>query len=130
LRQAERQAKGQTRGKRGATIKNEKNVKNDKKGNTSGKTISLNHIINDLILSQELIVKTSKLQRMMKKLEIAHQIEQQTSNKNTVITITNWHTYQACEQQSEHQAGTKRASSGHKNKGNKLRYLPERCANH
>lgn len=46
-------------------------------------------------------INESKVQRVLKRLEIEQQIEQQTSNENRLITILNWTEYQNSEQQSE-----------------------------
>ena len=48
----------------------------------------------------------SKVQRVLKTLEIEHQIEQQTSNKNRLITVLNWELYQDVEQQTEQRVNT------------------------
>jgi len=56
-------------------------------------------------------VNESKVQRILKKLEIEQQIEQQTGNKNRVITIANWSFYQAGEHQSEQQVNNNRTTS-------------------
>lgn len=67
------------------------------------------------------VFKTNRttLRRKLEKLENAQQIKQQTSSKNTIITITNWHKYQASEQDNEHQANIKRTSSEHQVNTNK-----------
>lgn len=62
-------------------------------------------------LSQKLRLCESKLYRILKRLEIEHQIEQLKSNKNTIITITNWESYQSCEQQTEQQVNNKRTTN-------------------
>jgi hypothetical protein len=56
----------------------------------------------------------SKIERLLKVLEIEQQIEQQTFTKYRIITITNWNRYQHCEQQIEQQVSNKRATSEHK----------------
>lgn len=50
-------------------------------------------------LSSKFKLSPSKIYRMLSALSDAKQIEQRTSNKNTIITITNWVDYQECEQQ-------------------------------
>ena len=65
------------------------------------------------VLALEFNIDRNALRRKLKKLESAHQIEQQSSNKNTIITITNWHKYQDSEHHSEHQVNIKRTSSEH-----------------
>lgn len=52
----------------------------------------------------------SKVQRILKSFEIEHQIEQQTSNKNRLITITHWDLYQKSEQPDEQQMNNKRTT--------------------
>ena len=54
-------------------------------------------------IALELNVKESKVNRILKKLENEKQIERQTSNKNTLITVINWEFYQSCENQNEEQ---------------------------
>ncbi len=53
----------------------------------------------------------SKVERFLKKLEIEHQIEQQKTSKYRIITIVNWATHQATEQDIEQQANNKRTTS-------------------
>jgi len=43
-------------------------------------------------------ISESKVQRVLKTLEIEHQIEQQTSNKSRLVSILNWSLYQDSEQ--------------------------------
>ena len=52
-------------------------------------------------ISEKFNISESKVTRILKTLENEHQIEQQTSNKNRLISIVNWSQYQ----QSEHQIG-------------------------
>lgn len=59
------------------------------------------------------------MRRKLKMLENAHQIKQQTSNKNTIITIVNWDKFQGSEQQNEHQVNIKRTSDEHQVNTNK-----------
>ena len=58
-------------------------------------------------------ISPSSVQRILKTFENAHQIEQQTTNKNRLITLVNWDRYQNSEQQTEQQANIKRTSSEH-----------------
>lgn len=53
----------------------------------------------------------SKVQRILKDLENAHQIEQQTTSKNRLITLINWDKYQKSEQHFEQQVNNKRTTS-------------------
>jgi len=59
------------------------------------------------------------LRRRLKRLESDGQIEQQTSNKNTVISIVKWHEYQSDEHQVEHQLSSEWASTEHQLSTNK-----------
>lgn len=54
-------------------------------------------------IAEHFNINESKVQRILKKLEIEQQIEQITSTKNRLITIVNWDKYQKSEQQSEQQ---------------------------
>jgi len=54
-------------------------------------------------ISEKFNIDESKVQRVLKTLEIEQQIKQQTSNKNRLITILNWDTYQQIEQQDTQQ---------------------------
>lgn len=62
-------------------------------------------------ISEKTKVSSSKVQRILKKLEIEQQIEQQTTNKNRLISILNWGLYQKSEQQSEQQLNNKRTTN-------------------
>ena len=62
-------------------------------------------------ISKKLKINESKVQRILKLFENEQQIEQQTSNKNRLITIVNWGLYQDNEQQIEQQVNNKRTTS-------------------
>jgi len=63
-------------------------------------------------LSSETGISESKIQRILKYFEkIEQQIEQQTSNKNRLITIVRWDEYQKNEHQIEQQVNNKRTTS-------------------
>lgn len=62
-------------------------------------------------IATELNINESKVNRILKKLEIEKQIERQTSNKKTLITILNWEKYQSDEKQNEKQVKNKRQSN-------------------
>ncbi len=62
-------------------------------------------------ISSELQISESKVQRILNFFESEHQIEQQTSNKNRVITLTNWHKYQDNEHQTEQQLNNNRTTT-------------------
>ena len=63
------------------------------------------------IISQKLCIDENKVQRILKSFENAHQIEQQTSNKNRLITIVNWEKYQGSGQQIRRQTNIHRTST-------------------
>lgn len=62
------------------------------------------------VISTKFNISESKVQRVLKKLEIEQQIEQQTSNENRLITIVQWHEYQTSEQQIEQQVNNERTT--------------------
>lgn len=62
-------------------------------------------------ISEKFKISESKVQRILKSFEIEQQIEQQTSSKNRLITITNWNYYQQTEQQIEQQVNNKWTAS-------------------
>ena len=62
-------------------------------------------------------LNSSKVERLLKVLEIEQQIEQQTFTKYRIITVTNWCKYQMFEQQIEQQVNNKRTTSEHKQEG-------------
>lgn len=62
-------------------------------------------------ISEKFNMNESKVQRILKTFENEQQIEQQTSNKNRLITIVNWVKYQDCEQQVEQQLNNKRTTT-------------------
>ena len=70
-------------------------------------------------LANEFKLDRVTLRRKLELLENEHQIEQQTSSKNTIITIVNWDKYQLSEHQNEHQVNIKRTSSEHQVNTNK-----------
>ena len=52
-------------------------------------------------ISEKLKISESKVQRVLKMLEIEQQIEQQTNSQSRLISIINWDKYQESEQQIE-----------------------------
>lgn len=54
-------------------------------------------------VSEKLKIDENKVQRILKTLENEHQIEQQSGNRNRLITIVSWNKYQQDEQQNEQQ---------------------------
>lgn len=53
-------------------------------------------------IAQILKISDSKVQRVLKLFEIEHQIEQQTTTKNRLISVINWNLYQSSEPQNDH----------------------------
>ena len=62
-------------------------------------------------ISSQLKISESKIYRIINEYKSEHQIEQQTSNKNSLITILNWNRYQQNEQQNETQMNNKRTTT-------------------
>ena len=54
------------------------------------------------VISSELVISESKVQRILKAFESEQQIEQVTDFKCRIITIVNWEKYQSSEQVFEH----------------------------
>lgn len=59
------------------------------------------------VIADKFKINETKVQRILKAFENAQQIEQQTSNKNRLITIVNWATFQSNEQQEEQQVNNR-----------------------
>lgn len=81
-------------------------------------------------IAEQFNINPSKVQRIMQKLESEHQIEQQTGNKNRLVSIHNWGLYQEVKQQSaqqlnnnctttEQQVNTNKKEKNDKNEKNK-----------
>jgi hypothetical protein len=62
-------------------------------------------------ISSTLKVSESKVQRILKRFEIEQQIEQQSSNKNRLISILGWDKYQHVEQQNEQPVNNNRTTT-------------------
>ena len=62
-------------------------------------------------MSNKLKISESKIYRIINEYKSEQQIEQQTSNKNSLITILNWNKYQQSEQQNEQQMNNKRTTT-------------------
>lgn len=62
-------------------------------------------------ISEDLSISESKIYRILNDFKSEQQIEQQTSNKNSLITILKWNEYQNNEQQDEQQMNNKRTAS-------------------
>ena len=62
-------------------------------------------------ISEDLSISESKIYRILNDFKSEQQIEQQTSNKNSLITILKWNEYQNNEQQNEQQMNNKRTAS-------------------
>lgn len=63
------------------------------------------------VISKLFKINSSKVQRILKKLENEQQIEQQTSSVNRLISIVNWSEYQSSEQQNEQPVNNERTTS-------------------
>jgi DnaD and phage-associated domain len=62
-------------------------------------------------ISEKLRVQESKVERVLKLFESEHQIEQQKSNKNRIVTLVSWNEYQGSEQQDEQEMNNKRTTN-------------------
>ena len=62
-------------------------------------------------ISYQLKISESKTYRVINEYKSEHQIEQQTSNHNSLITILNWDKYQQIEQQNEQPVNNQRTTS-------------------
>jgi DNA replication protein DnaD len=61
-------------------------------------------------IGEKFNVHESKVQRILKKFEIEHQIEQRSSNNKRLISILSWTDYQSSEQQNEQQMNNQRTT--------------------
>lgn len=85
----------------------------DKKMWVNGREIELKRgqlITSRKSISEKTGVQQQKCYRILKRYESEHQIEQQTTNKYTVITIVNYDKYQNCEHQIEQKVNNKRTT--------------------
>jgi len=64
-------------------------------------------------ISSQFNISESKVQRILKAFENEQLIEQETSNKNRLITILNWDRYQSIDIDSEQQMNNKRTTDEH-----------------
>lgn len=62
-------------------------------------------------IAEKFNISESKVQRILKSFEIEHQIEQQSSNKNRLVTMLSWDEYQSNEQQDELPVNNKRTTT-------------------
>lgn len=62
-------------------------------------------------ISSKIKITESKVQRILKTFEIEHQIEQQTTSQNRLISILNWNQYQQSEQPTEQQLNNNRTTT-------------------
>jgi hypothetical protein len=62
-------------------------------------------------IAEKFSIDESKVTRILKSFENEQQIEQQTSNKNRIITVLSWSKYQDVEQQDEQQMNNKRTTN-------------------
>lgn len=85
-------------------------------------------------IAEDLHISESKVERILKTFENEHQIEQQKTNKNRLISLVNWQKYQLSEQQIEQQVNNNRTTSEQQvntinninniNNGNKEKDIP------
>lgn len=61
-------------------------------------------------IGEKFNIHESKVQRILKKFENEHQIEQRTSNHKRLISILSWADYQSSEQPDEHQMNNQRTT--------------------
>ena len=71
-------------------------------------------------IGQKFNIDENKVQRILKYFENQHQIEQQMSNKNRLITIINWEEYQLERHQMEQQVNTNKNEKNIKNDKNNI----------
>lgn len=62
------------------------------------------------VMASKLKLSEGKIERLLKKLENEHQIEQQACSKSRLITIVNWNEYQSFGQQNEQQPDSSRTT--------------------
>lgn len=62
-------------------------------------------------IAEHFNISESKVQRVLKTFENEQMIEQQTSNKNRLITVIEWEQYQMSEQQTEQQVNNHRTTT-------------------
>ena len=77
------------------------------------------------IISKELKINESKIQRILKTFESEQQIEQQTNPRCRLISILRWTDYQLDEQQNEQQVNNKRTLNIKNKKNNNSIYVQE-----
>ena len=76
-------------------------------------------------IAEKLKISESKIYRIINEYKSEHQIEQQTSNRNSLITILNWDKYQQFEQQNEQQMNNKRTTDEQQVNTNKNETMKE-----
>ncbi len=85
-------------------------------------------------ISRDTGIHESKVQRILKRLRSEQQIDQQTGNRSSLVTVRNWNQYQATEQQPEHQPTGQRPADGPPadtdKKGRSEEETPPRTADH
>ena len=68
-----------------------------------------------MIIAERLQIDNNKVQRILKKFEKQHLIEQQMSNKNRLVSIVSWNTYNNNRQQNEQQVNNNCTTSEQQN---------------
>jgi len=74
-------------------------------------------------------VSESKVQRVLSRLKTEHLIEQQTSNRCSIITVLNWTRYQKTDQQNEQPSNSHRTTSEQPSNTNNNRITDNRSLN-
>ena len=71
-------------------------------------------------IASELKMNFSKVHRILKEFEKCNTIETQVNNKGSLITISNWHTYQMSETQMKHDCNTTETQLKRNNNDNNI----------
>lgn len=83
----------------------------------NGKRIKLYEgqlITGTVLISKKMKVNQTKVQRILKFFENEKQIDQQVTNKNRLISIVNWWSYQKSDYQNDYQVTNKRLTTDYK----------------
>lgn len=78
-----------------------------------------------LKIADDLSINESKVKRILQAFKSDQQIDQQTSNKNSLITILNWDVYQKSDQQNDQQMTSKRPADDQQVTTNKNERIKE-----
>lgn len=92
------------------------------KAEFNGRTITLEPgqlITGRKSIARYLRINESKVQRTLKRFESEHQIEQQTTSQNRLVTVNNWNYYQETEQGTEQRLNNERTTTEQRANTNK-----------